>query len=100
MHFFNADLKNAFGEVHHNLIKCILEYHHVPFEIQSLVENLYKDFQTSIFTTSYSTPFIPISRGVLQGLSPLLFNMIFNTFITSIRSQEFEQLGYKYAQHL
>ena len=25
---------------------------------------------------------------------------IFNTFITSIRSQEFEQLGYKYAQHL
>ena len=32
------DLKNAFGEVHHNLIKCILEYHHVPFEIQSLAE--------------------------------------------------------------
>ena len=96
------DLKNAFGEVHHNLIKCILEYHHVPFEIQSLVESLYKDFQTSILTKSYSTPFIPINRGVLQGdcLSPLLFNMIFNTFITSIRSQEFEQLGYKYAQHL
>ena len=39
---------------------------------------------------------------IMQGdcHSPLLFNMIFNTFITSIRSQEFEQLGYKYAQHL
>ena len=24
------DLKNAFGEVHHNLINCILEYHHIP----------------------------------------------------------------------
>ena len=74
----------------------------MPFEIQSLVENLHKDFQTLILTKSYSTPFIPISRGVLQGdcLSPLLFNMIFTTFITSIRSQEFEQLGYKYAQHL
>ena len=96
------DLKNAFGEVHHNLIKCILEYHHVPFEIQSFVENFYNDFQTSILTKSYSTPFIPINRGVLQGdcLSPLLFNIIFNTFITSIRSQKFEQLGYKYAQHL
>ena len=95
-------LKNAFGEVHHNLIKCILECHHVPFEIQSLVENLYKDLQISILSKSYPKPFIPIKRGVLQGdcLSPLLFNMIFNTFITSIRSQEFEQLGYKYARHL
>ena len=24
------DLKNAFGEVHHNLIRCVLDYHHIP----------------------------------------------------------------------
>ena len=24
------DLKNAFGEVHHNLINSVLDYHHVP----------------------------------------------------------------------
>ena len=24
------DLKNAFGEVHHNLIPAVLKYHHIP----------------------------------------------------------------------
>ena len=24
------DLKNAFGEVHHNLITSVLSYHHIP----------------------------------------------------------------------
>ena len=24
------DVKNAFGEVHHNLIKSVLDYHHIP----------------------------------------------------------------------
>ena len=27
------DLKNAFGEVHHNLISSVLSYHHVPESI-------------------------------------------------------------------
>ena len=27
------DLRNAFGEVHHNLIDCVLEHHHVPEDI-------------------------------------------------------------------
>ena len=96
------DLKNAFGEVHHNLLNCILEYHHIPAEMKSLISDLYTGFQTSVTTSSYSTPFIPIEKGELQGdcLSPLLFNMIFNTFINSIKSKEFEQLGYRYSQHL
>ena len=101
------DLKNAFGEVHHNLLNCILEYHHILTEMKSLISDLYTGFQTSVTTSSYSTPVIPIERGVLQGdcLSPLLFNMIFSTFINSIKSRstsnrEFEQLGYRYSQHL
>ena len=32
------DLKNAFREVHHNLIRCVLQYHHVPSEVQLLEE--------------------------------------------------------------
>ena len=31
------DLKNAFGEVHHNLISSALSNHHVPGDIQCLI---------------------------------------------------------------
>ena len=31
------DLRNAFGEVHHDLINCVLEYHHVPESIREIV---------------------------------------------------------------
>ena len=88
------DLKNAFGEVHHNLISSVLTYHHIPDGIQSLVTNLYTDFKTSIITNQFSTPAIPVHRGVLQGdcLSPLLFNMCFNTFIQSIKAENSNNL--------
>ena len=68
----------------------------MPDCIQSLIVNLYTDFKTSIITNQFSTPAIPVHRGVLQGdcLSPLLFNMCFNTFIQSIKAEKFEQLGF------
>ena len=40
------DLKNAFGEVHHNLIQTALDYHHIPDHIKSLVKSLYTDFKS------------------------------------------------------
>ena len=66
------DLKNAFGEVNHNLISEVLNYHHVPTHMQCLIRSLCKDFQTSTITDSFQTPFITVGRGVLQGdcLSP------------------------------
>ena len=81
------DLKNAFGELHHNLIYEVLQYHHLPRQISDLIQSLYTNLQTSIITEQFSTPFITIGRGVLQGdsLSPLLFNMSFNTFIQHIK---------------
>ena len=90
------DLKNAFGELHHNLIYAVLQYHHLPREISDLIQSLYTNFQTSIITEQFSTPFITIGRGVLQGdsLSPLLFNMSFNTFIQHIKSEKYSQLGF------
>ena len=77
------DLKNAFGEVHHNLIPPVLKYHHIPDHIQILIRSLYSNFQTSIIIDSFQTPFIRVRRGVLQGdcLGPLTFNLCFNTFI-------------------
>ena len=89
-------MKNAFGEVHHNLIYEVLEYHHIPNHIKNLVRSLYTDFQTSIITEQFNTPFITVGRGVLQGdsLSPHLFNMSFNTFIQHIKSEKYRQLGF------
>ena len=76
------DLKNAFGEVHHNLIQSVLCYHHIPDHIKILIKSLYTNFQTSI---------IHVGRGVLQGdcLSPLLFNLCFNTFVQHIKSDKY-----------
>ena len=50
------DLKNAFGEVHHNLIKSVLGYHHIPDHIQLIIESLYTNFKTSIITSNFNTP--------------------------------------------
>ncbi len=92
------DLKNAFGEVHHNLITSVLDYHHIPDHIKVIISNLYTDFKTSIITSSFQTPFIPVRRGVLQGdcLSPLLFNMCFNTFIQHIKAEKYRQFGFSF----
>ena len=92
------DLKNAFGEIHHNLIKTVLDYHHIPGHVKSIIEILYTDFKTSIITSEFRTPFISVGRGVLQGdcLSPLLFNMCFNTFIQHIKSDKYRQFGFSF----
>ena len=90
------DLKNAFGEVHHNLIQEVLSYHHIPEQVKTIIKSLYSGFQTSILTAEYNTPFITVGRGVLQGdcLSPLLFNMCFNTFIQHIKEDHYNQCGF------
>ena len=90
------DLKNAFGEVHHNLIQSVLEYHHVPDHIEDIVGSLYTNFKTSVITSDFRTPFITVGRGVLQGdcLSPLLFKMCFNTFIQHIKVGKYRQFGF------
>ena len=92
------DLKNAFGEVHHNLIQSVLDYHHIPDHIKFVIKNLYTDFKTSIITSQFQTPFLTVGRGVLQGdcLSPLLFNMCFNTFIQHIKAEKYSQFGFSF----
>ena len=96
------DLKNAFGEVSHNLIETTLKYHHIPDSIIDMIKLIYADFYTSITIDDFITPFIPVKNGVLQGdcVSPLLFNLVVNTFIRYIEKDHFEQLGYKYFQYL
>ena len=92
------DLKNAFGEVHHNLIQSVLDYHHIPDYIKFVIKNLYTDFKTSIITSQFQTPFLTVGRGVLQGdcMSPLLFNMCFNTFIQHIKAEKYSQFRFSF----
>ena len=96
------DLNNAFGEVHHNLIMEILEYHHMPNEVQNMISDLYGNFTTKIAYKDYITDPIVVERRVLQGdcLSALLFNLVFNSFIQTIKSDEFKQLSYRYTKLL
>ena len=90
------DFRNAFDEVHHNLIYEVLRYQHIPDPINHLIESLYSGFHTSIITPDFHTCYIPIGRGVLQGdcLSPLLFNLCFNTFIQHIKAPNHRQFGF------
>ena len=89
-------LKNAFGEVHHNLIQCVLSYHHIPDHINILIKSLYTDFRTSVITSQFNTPFVHVGCGVLKGdcLRPLLFNLCFNTFVQHIKSDKYSQFGF------
>ena len=91
------DLKNAFGEVHHSLIKFALEYHHVPTETINLIMNQYSDNFVTVCNSKaeISTGSIPVCRGVLQGdtLSPLLFNLVFDTLMSTLNRPEIQSRG-------
>ena len=62
------DLKNVFGEVHHNLISAVYKYHHIPEQIDHLVKDLYSNFNTTIMTSHFKTPFIKVGHGVFKGI--------------------------------
>ena len=96
------DLRNAFGLVRHDLIMSTLRFHHVPPEIINMIKHIYTGFHAAIATDSFTTDYVHVGKGVLQGdcLSPLLFNMVINTFIQRIKGQQFEQLGYKFLKYL
>ena len=54
------DLKNAFGEIHHNLIATALELHHVPDHIRQTIKNIYTNSRTAVFFNDKVTDFIPV----------------------------------------
>ena len=52
-------------------------------------------------TDSFSSDYIKIGKGVLQGdcFNPLIFNMVMNTFIQYITNEFFQQFGYQFLKH-
>ena len=57
---------------------------------------IYKDFASTIATDSFTTQFLHIKKDLLQGdcLSPLVFNLIINTFIQFVSQKQFFQPSY------
>ena len=50
------DLKNAFREVSHSVIPTVLQFHHIPREMQNIISERYSGFSTSIATKTSVTP--------------------------------------------
>ena len=75
-----------------------MKYHKVPDHIITLITSLYTDYFISVATDSYLISPVKVRRGVLQGdsLSPLLFNLIVNTLITTIKQEKLKCMGYVY----
>jgi len=90
------DLRNAFGELDHDLIRASLNYHHMPDHFVDLFNNMYSDFNVSVSCNNNITVPIQVQRGVLQGCpaSPLLFNICFNSLIKILDSPNYKKLGY------
>ena len=59
---------------------------------------VYTDYRISIATDEYLTLSITIEKGVLQGesLLPLLFNLVINTLINTIKQEKLNCVGYIY----
>ena len=81
---------NAFGEANHSLLLKMLDYHHVPMKLKSLIKDYYDNYAIFIGTGNYSTEPIFVRKGGLQGgcLSQLLFNMFTNTLINYLMTRE------------
>jgi len=90
------DLRNAFGEVHHNLIRSSLKYHHVPDSFIRIFDSIYHDFGVAVSSNGQLTDMITVRRGVLQGdpCSPLLFNLCFNSLMRLLETPGYRQMGY------
>src|SRR5206468_1261035 len=61
------DLRNAFGEIRHDLIRTSLKYHCVPDLFVDLFNGIYSDFSISVICNNSITVPIHVQRGVLQG---------------------------------
>ena len=67
------DLRNAFGEVHHGLIKFALEHHHVPSELIALFSSIYDNFKVQLACNNSLLEAMVVERG--DPASAFIFNL-------------------------
>jgi len=90
------DLRNAFGEIQHELIRTSLRHHHVPDIFINSFNSIYSHFTVSVACRNEATGMIAVNKGVLQGdpCSPLLFNLCFNSLLRVLETPFYSKLGY------
>ena len=73
----------------------------MPDDVISIIRSLYSDFHITILTNSFSSDYIKIRKGVLQGdcFCPRIFDMVMNPLIQYIRNEFFQQLGYQFLKN-
>ena len=94
------DLANAYGSVHHELIKFSLRFYHAPSKLLDTVGNLYTNLSASISTPHGPTNAIPLKIGIYQGdpLSVTIFNTVMNTYLDGLK--QLQHCGYKFSNSL
>jgi len=67
MYVILLDLKNAFGEAHHSLIRFALEHHHIPAENIELIMSRYSGYFLNVTARKcgLQTGPIYVQRGVI-----------------------------------
>ena len=80
------ELVNAFGCVHHDLIRFALEHYHAPACMVDPVSSMYQGLVGVVHTKEWCTKPFPIEVGVYQGdrLSVIIFNIVMNTLVDTI----------------
>ena len=91
------DLANAYGSVKHGLLQFMLNWYHVPKEIQELIFVYYENLRSKIFTEEFETDWFEVLIGVFQGctLSTVLFNGVFQLLLDMIREEAPEEWRWK-----
>ena len=89
------DLANAFGSVHHGLIRFSLQHYHAPQAMINMTCNLYQDLTGVVSTDAWQTDPFHLQIGVYQGdpLSVIVFNTVMNTLVDTI-TKSHADLGY------
>ena len=83
-----VDLKNAFGSVSHARISWAIKRFGLPDWFNRYVENFYTRVHAKLSCRTWSTDYLQLNRGVLQGdtLSPLLFLLVMQVGLNGLLS--------------
>ena len=92
------DLKNAFGSIHHDLIRLALHYHHLPSVFSELFSNIYNKSFMTVAIGKVWTDSITVEKDVMHGdpISALLFNLCFNILMLTLDQPMYRKLGYSW----